>query len=176
MRFCAMAFSSVVRTCSCPINSANDWGLYFLAMTWYMKTWLESAKGAARSVLRDSFESYARPRVIRGTRVKPLPLLPSGPGGVHSHPLHEARSLTTIHANTWRGTGDLGLGPSGWCATESDAESSGEHSRRTACTLRQMWSAFWVPRTPARTSEPLAKPRRRTRGHERYQRAVLGQR
>src|ERR1700722_15388059 len=42
---------------------------------------------------------YARPRVIRGTRIKPLPLLPSGPGGVHSHPLHEARSLTTTHAN-----------------------------------------------------------------------------
>src|SRR5579863_5474751 len=39
---------------------------------------------------------YARPRVIRGTRVKPLPLLPSGPGGVCSRPLHEARSLT-IH-------------------------------------------------------------------------------
>jgi hypothetical protein len=37
---------------------------------------------------------YARPRVIRGTRVKPLPLLPSGPGGVCSRPLHEARSLT----------------------------------------------------------------------------------
>jgi hypothetical protein len=37
---------------------------------------------------------YARPRVIRGTRVKPLPLLPSGPGGVRSRPLHEARSLT----------------------------------------------------------------------------------
>src|SRR5216684_3128838 len=33
---------------------------------------------------------YARPRVIRGTRVKPLPLLPSGPGGVCSRPLHEA--------------------------------------------------------------------------------------
>ena len=38
---------------------------------------------------------YARPRVIRGTRAKPLPLLPSGPGGVYSRPLHEARSLTT---------------------------------------------------------------------------------
>ena len=48
---------------------------------------------------------YARPRVIRGTRVKPLPLLPSGPGGVHSRPLHEARSLTTSHASmrtNWR--------------------------------------------------------------------------
>jgi hypothetical protein len=32
--------------------------------------------------------------VIRGTQVKPLPLLPSGPGGVCSRPLHEARSLT----------------------------------------------------------------------------------
>jgi hypothetical protein len=45
-------------------------------------------------------ENYARPRVIRGTRAKPLPLLPSGSGGVHSRPLHEARSLTTTHANT----------------------------------------------------------------------------
>ena len=43
---------------------------------------------------------YARPRVIRGTRVKPLPLLPSGPGGVYGRPLHEARSLTTNHAST----------------------------------------------------------------------------
>src|SRR6516165_18218 len=43
--------------------------------------------------------SYARPRVIRGTQVKPLPLLPSGPGGVRSRPLHEARSLTTYHAS-----------------------------------------------------------------------------
>src|SRR5579862_659454 len=42
---------------------------------------------------------YARPRVIRGTRVKPLPLLPSGPGGVRSRPLHEARSLTTSYAS-----------------------------------------------------------------------------
>ena len=41
----------------------------------------------------------ARPRVIRGTRAKPLPLLPSGPGGVYGRPLHEARSLTTSNAN-----------------------------------------------------------------------------
>jgi len=47
--------------------------------------------------------NYARPRVIRGTRTKPLPLLPSGSGGVHSRPLHEARSLTTNHANTQAG-------------------------------------------------------------------------
>src|SRR5579862_1031834 len=37
MRPCAMAFSSVVRTCSWPISSANVCGRYFLAMTWYMK-------------------------------------------------------------------------------------------------------------------------------------------
>ena len=43
---------------------------------------------------------YARPRVIRGTRAKPLPLLPSGPGGVCSRPLHGARSLTSTHPNT----------------------------------------------------------------------------
>src|SRR5260370_13581642 len=84
MRCCEIAFSSVVRTCSWPISSANDCGRYFLAMTWYMK-----------GVSGD----YARPRVIRGTRAKPLPLLPSGPGGVHSRTLHEARSLTTYHAS-----------------------------------------------------------------------------
>jgi hypothetical protein len=48
---------------------------------------------------------YARPRVIRGTRVKPLPLLPSGPGGVCSRPLHEARSLTTKRAKESKSTG-----------------------------------------------------------------------
>src|SRR5665213_2070823 len=37
MRRCAMAFSSVVRTCSWPISSANACGLYFLAITWYMQ-------------------------------------------------------------------------------------------------------------------------------------------
>jgi hypothetical protein len=36
----------------------------------------------------------ARPRVIRGTQVKPLPLLPSGPGGVCSRLSHGARDLT----------------------------------------------------------------------------------
>jgi len=40
--------------------------------------------------------NYARPRVIRGTRVKPLPLLPSRPGGVCSRPLHGARDLTNL--------------------------------------------------------------------------------
>ena len=34
-------------------------------------------------------------RVIRGTQGKPLPLLPSGPGGVCSRLLHGARHLTT---------------------------------------------------------------------------------
>jgi len=37
---------------------------------------------------------YAKLRVIRGTRGKPLPLLPSRPGGVCSRPLHGARNLT----------------------------------------------------------------------------------
>src|SRR5947207_2004414 len=48
-----------------------------------------------------NLRKYARPRVIRGTRVKPLPLLPSGPGGVCSRPLHEARSLTTSYATSF---------------------------------------------------------------------------
>ena len=37
---------------------------------------------------------FIRPRVIRGTQESPLPLLPSGSGGVRSYPLHEARSLS----------------------------------------------------------------------------------
>src|SRR5262245_3390464 len=41
----------------------------------------------------------ARPRVIRGTRTAPLPLLPSGPGGVCGRPLHGARDLTNIYPN-----------------------------------------------------------------------------
>ena len=32
--------------------------------------------------------------MIRGTQESPLPLLPSGSGGVRSYPLHEARSLS----------------------------------------------------------------------------------
>src|SRR5689334_2145082 len=55
----------------------------------------------------------ARPRVIRGTRTAPLPLLPSGPGGVCGRPLHGARDLTRTHANTGRGSGSL-LGASGF--------------------------------------------------------------
>src|SRR5437867_1633154 len=90
MRRWLMAFSSVVLTCSWLISSANDCGRYFLAMTWYMGR--EDCRNGA----------YARPRVIRGTRVKPLPLLPSGPGGVCSRPLHEARSLTTSYATSFR--------------------------------------------------------------------------
>src|SRR6267143_5403373 len=77
IRFCAMAFSSVVLTCSWLTTSAKDWGRYFLAMTWYM--------GGTQK---------ARLRVIRGTQGKPLPLLPSGPGGVCSLLLHGARNLT----------------------------------------------------------------------------------
>src|SRR5215469_1399587 len=57
-------------------------------MTWYMG-WA-SGLPPNRS---------ARPRVIRGTRAAPLPLLPSGPGGVCGRPLHGARDLTSIHRN-----------------------------------------------------------------------------
>src|SRR5215472_3380066 len=39
-------------------------------------------------------------RVIRGTQGKPLPLLPSGPGGVCSRLLHGARHLTTSQFST----------------------------------------------------------------------------
>src|SRR5580704_14185716 len=83
MRFCAMAFSRVVLTCSWLTTSENVCGRYLRAMTWYMR-W-----------------ASARPRVIRGTRAAPLPLLPSGPGGVCSRPLHGARDLTNTHPSTW---------------------------------------------------------------------------
>src|ERR1039458_8818623 len=85
MRFCAMAFSSVVLTCSWLTTSWNVWGRYLRAITWYMG-W-----------------AYARPRVIRGTRTAPLPLLPSGPGGVCGRPLHGARDLTSIYRSTRAG-------------------------------------------------------------------------
>src|SRR5689334_13024128 len=59
----------------------------------------------------------ARPRVIRGTRTALLPLLPSGPGGVRSRPLHGARDLTSIYrsmhdSHSWRkSTAPLRRGP-----------------------------------------------------------------
>src|ERR1017187_1926253 len=83
-----MAFSSVFLTCSWLTTSAKDCGRYFLAITWYMG-WVSGCRA----------DSYARPRVIRGTRTAPLPLLPSGPGGVCGRPLHEARDLTSIYRN-----------------------------------------------------------------------------
>ena len=39
------------------------------------------------------FRNWVRLRVPCGTRRGSLPLLPSGPGGVHEHPSHRARSL-----------------------------------------------------------------------------------
>jgi len=39
---------------------------------------------------------FAKPRVIRGTQGKSLPLLPSGPGGVRDRLLHGARNLTSF--------------------------------------------------------------------------------
>src|SRR5438128_1870186 len=86
IRFCVMAFSRVVLTCSWFTTSANDCGRYLRAITWYMG-WIS---GCCR-------DEHARPRVIRGTRTAPLPLLPSGPGGVCSRPLHEARDLTSLY-------------------------------------------------------------------------------
>src|SRR4051812_27185298 len=85
MRFCAMAFSMVVLTCSWLTTSRKDWGRYLRAITWYMG-WVS---GTHRT-------SNARLRVIRGTRTAPLPLLPSGPGGVCGRPLHGARNLTSF--------------------------------------------------------------------------------
>src|ERR1017187_1511975 len=83
-----MAFSSVFLTCSWLTTSAKDCGRYFLAITWYIG-WVSGCRA----------DNYARPRVIRGTRTAPLPLLPSGPGGVCGRPLHEARDLTSLHRN-----------------------------------------------------------------------------
>src|SRR6185369_155500 len=71
-----MAFSRVFLSCSWLTTSAKDWGRYLRAITWYMGG------------------QNARPRVIRGTHAKPLPLLTSGPGGVCSRTLHGARDLT----------------------------------------------------------------------------------
>src|ERR1700722_13861591 len=47
----------------------------------------------------------AKLRVIRGTQGKPLPLLPSGPGGVCSRLLHGARHLTTPKFSRYEGRG-----------------------------------------------------------------------
>ena len=50
-------------------------------------------------------ELNVKHRVIRGTQGKPLPLLPSGPGGVCSRLLHGARHLTTFQfSRCWGGT------------------------------------------------------------------------
>src|SRR5271157_1618045 len=66
----------------------------------------------------------ARPRVIRGTRTALLPLLPSGPGGVCSRPLHGARDLTSIHRNMRGSVGDLvaGVFPAGSPTSRHRAE------------------------------------------------------
>src|ERR1019366_8852873 len=83
-----MAFSSVFLTCSWLTTSAKDCGRYFLAITWYMG-WVSGCRA----------DNYARPRVIRGTRTAPLPLLPSGPGGVCARPLPEPGDLTSLYRN-----------------------------------------------------------------------------
>src|ERR1035437_1536256 len=73
-----MAFSMVVRTCSWLTSSENFCGRYLRAMTWYM-----------RGDMPDPGWSAAHD-------ANPLPLLPSGPGGVCGRALHEVRGLTTI--------------------------------------------------------------------------------
>src|SRR3954452_21012532 len=59
-------------------------------MTWYM-----NSAFIVTGRRENEGGHYARPRGIRGTQAKPLPLLPSGPGGVCSRPLHGARGLTS---------------------------------------------------------------------------------
>src|SRR5580704_11821024 len=87
-------------------------------------------------------DAYARPRVIRGTRVKPLPLLPSGPGGVCSRPLHEARSLTTYYASSF----DYSSGTSRnrWSSTRSISETQPTH--RPVYNNRRRDQVEWASR------------------------------
>src|SRR5271157_5708289 len=127
MRFWAMAFSRVVLTCSWLTTSRNVCGRYLRAMTWYMG-WGRSGHGP---------DPNARPRVIRGTRTTPLPLLPSGPGGVCSRPLHGARDLTSIYRSMWD-AGDLPAGETaGWCdAPAAHSKRGGLHSGRCHRTPR----------------------------------------
>src|SRR5215218_4793676 len=80
-----------------------------------------------REGLRAEGNVYARPRVIRGTRAKPLPLLPSGPGGVCSRPLHGARHLAIDYGNR-RPLRHYGLGPA------SRTASATAMARRAAAT------------------------------------------
>ena len=67
----------------------------------------------------------ARPRVIRGTRTAPLPLLPSGPGGVCGRPLHGARDLTSIYRSMG---GNRGIG-NGVLRSPGAAESASRRGR-----------------------------------------------
>ena len=74
----------------------RDGVLYGGANVLLADQWLGKTTGACISwrllrYMKAWMESYARPRVIRGTRTKPLPLLPSGPGGGSQPlPLHES--------------------------------------------------------------------------------------
>src|ERR1017187_5708955 len=83
-----MAFSSVFLTCSWLTTSAKDCGRYFLAITWYMG-WVSDCRA----------DDYARPRVIRGTRTAPLPLLRSVPACVARRPLDEALDMISFYRN-----------------------------------------------------------------------------
>src|SRR5450631_1511109 len=107
----SMAFCRVRLTCSCPVSSENDWGRYFLARTSYdvpldkelnlaghlcprmgsvggkEETWIKGVM----NLLLPSLQAQMIAGFTRGTRRGPLPLLPSGSGGVHGLPLREAR-------------------------------------------------------------------------------------
>src|SRR3954464_10281018 len=76
-------------------------------------------------------QKNARPRVIRGTRTAPLPLLPSGPGGVCSRPLHEARDLTSFYRNMRRETHSLREGIEHQFQPDGVAEVDGERTDET---------------------------------------------
>ena len=79
-----IAFLSVRTTCSWPRTSSKSWGLHFLAKTRYSKMTPEGHKGK-----RDS-------RAGRSTRWRLLPLLPSGPDGVH-RPTSRGARLSSLY-------------------------------------------------------------------------------
>src|SRR5207244_3038886 len=83
----------------------------------------------------------ARPRVIRGTRTAPLPLLPSGPGGVCSRPLHGARDLTSIHRSMGAHGGCLSQNTTRW-PLDSGRCSSGGPPHHCYCLSRVFSSTF----------------------------------
>src|SRR5450759_1367345 len=88
---------------------------------------------------------YARPRVIRGTRVKPLPLLPSRPGAVCSRPLHGARDLTNFRL-AWAGKFARRHVPdSTYVVTNSGVYLAGEPFMNRLTRAPQLAATAWLP-------------------------------